>query len=326
MAENLRTTRYLDGSHIPTNLSNEEWENTTSGAYAIYPHEEVEGINSDAEMVDAYGILYNWYAVDEPSGLCPIGWHVPTYDEWQTLVEYLGDWEVAGGKMKSTRTEPDAHPRWMSPNSGATNESGLTGHPGGIRSVNGNFGGIGNYGSWWSKNKSDHHPDYALARDLEYNSSSVLHIEAVHLNGLSVRCIMDSPSVELPTSPILASPANNATGVGISPRLRWHESEHATSYTIYITDNNGFEVDVPDIPDTSYYVTGLEHTTEYQWKVRAWNELGYSDWSETFTFTTISPPQAEETKAAPEGDNSTVEYDSGLQFTGDVQTSSECNG
>ena len=89
---------------------------TIEGAYAIYPHSIVDGINSAAEMVEAYGKLYNWYAVDDDRGLCPEGWHVPTDAEWTTLTDYLGGSSIAGGKMKSTRTEPDPHPRWASPN------------------------------------------------------------------------------------------------------------------------------------------------------------------------------------------------------------------
>jgi ligand-binding sensor domain-containing protein len=129
--------------------------------------------------------------------------------------------------------------------------------------------------------------------------------------------------LQLPDSPLLYIPTNTANMVGITPRLSWQKIDDADSYRINVTDNNSFNLDVIDIPDSNFIVTDLEHETEYQWKVRAWNESGYSEWSETYTFTTISPPQAEETKIAPVGDNSTVDYDSGLQFTGDVQTASD---
>jgi len=142
MAENLKTTRYRNGDAIPANLDNAQWQNTTSDAYAVYPHGDVDGINSEEEMVDAYGKLYNWYAVDDERGLCPTGWHIPSDDEWKQLEMYLGMTREdadnpgsisrgidEGGKMKSIRTEPDTHPRWDSPNEGVTNESGFSGLP-----------------------------------------------------------------------------------------------------------------------------------------------------------------------------------------------------
>ncbi len=95
MAENLRVTKYNIGVAILRGLSNTEWDNTTNGAYAIYPHEggetedNVEGLNSDAEVVAAYGKLYNWYAVADSRGLCPIGWSVPSDADWTQLVNYV---------------------------------------------------------------------------------------------------------------------------------------------------------------------------------------------------------------------------------------------
>jgi uncharacterized protein (TIGR02145 family) len=115
MAENLKTTRYNDGTAILTGLSNADWQITTSGAYAIY--------NNDPANNTTYGKLYNIYAV-KTNKLAPAGWHVPTYTEWTTLTTYLGGEAVAGGKMKATTL-------WSSPNTGATNSSGFTGLPAG---------------------------------------------------------------------------------------------------------------------------------------------------------------------------------------------------
>lgn len=150
MAENLRTTRYNDGASIPTGHTNEQWTNLNTGAYAIYPHSQIDRLNSDAEVLEAYGALYNWYAV-ETGNLCPTGWHVPTDTEWTTLTDYLGGEIVAGGKLKSTRTDPDTHPRWKSPNTGATDEYGFSALPGGRRdSGYDNFVNAGYVGGWWS--------------------------------------------------------------------------------------------------------------------------------------------------------------------------------
>ena len=87
--KNLITTKYQNGDDIATGLSSEQWSQTTSGAYAIYPHANVDGINSPEEMVDAYGKLYNWYAVD--NGLVTGSYRVSSDDDWTTLTDYLID-------------------------------------------------------------------------------------------------------------------------------------------------------------------------------------------------------------------------------------------
>jgi len=189
MAENLRTTRYHNGDAIPTNLDNTQWQNTTSGAYANYLHGSVYGINSDAEMVAAYGKLYNWYAVDDSRGLCPEGWHVPTDTEWTTLVNNLGGRYVAGGKMKSTLTEPNQHPRWSSPNPDVTNESGFSALPGGSRDSNGYYLGVGSFGYWWSSTEDV--ADDAWSRFLYYYYSNVFRYYYYKQYGFSVRCLRD---------------------------------------------------------------------------------------------------------------------------------------
>jgi len=189
MAENLRTTRYADGTTITTGLNNDDWANNISeGVYEIYPYQEIEGLNSEKEVVEAYGKLYNWYAVDDPRGLCPTGWRVPSDAEWTSLTDYLGGSSVAGGKMKSTRTEPDPHPRWDSRNRGATNESEFSGLPGGYRASWGGFRFVGHIGTWWSSTEED--TDYAWYRALR-DRDGYLHRQddLDELNGFSVRCI-----------------------------------------------------------------------------------------------------------------------------------------
>lgn len=197
MAENLKVSRYLNGDAIPTNLSNSEWKNTTSGAFTIYPHGNVDGINSNEEMVAAYGKLYNWYAVDDDRGLCPEGWRVPSDNNWKQLEMYLGmsqedanniGWRGAsvGGKLKSTRTESDPHPRWSSPNEGATNESGFSGLPGGRRDFSSGFSAIGNTGYWWSS--TERSLSLVWFRFLGYDGSSVFRYDFYKYFGYSVRC------------------------------------------------------------------------------------------------------------------------------------------
>jgi uncharacterized protein (TIGR02145 family) len=176
----LAVTKYRNGDPIPTGLSNTTWQSTTSGAYAIY--DNVAANNT------TYGKLYNWYAVNDSRGLCPTGWHVPSDAEWTTLINYLdpnadgGNYapNIAGGKMKSTTG-------WTSPNSGATNESGFTGLPGGIRSTNGTYNNIGYDGFWWSSTENV----YAWTRRLTYGDSSFYRNSSYKRNGFSVRCVRD---------------------------------------------------------------------------------------------------------------------------------------
>jgi uncharacterized protein (TIGR02145 family) len=175
MQQNLAVTKYRNGDPIPTGLSNTTWQNTTSGAYAIY--DNVAANNT------TYGKLYNWYAVNDSRGLCPTGWHVPSDAEWTTLATSLGGSSVAGGKMKSTTG-------WTSPNTGATNESGFTALPGGYRDLNGTYNDIGTSGYCWSS--TENNSSNAWNRVLSYYSSGVTRYISVNKrNGFSVRCVRD---------------------------------------------------------------------------------------------------------------------------------------
>jgi uncharacterized protein (TIGR02145 family) len=174
MEENLNVDHYRNGDPIPTGLSNNQWESTTQGAYAIY--------NDDPANEKIYGKLYNWYAVYDSRGLCPTGWHVPSDAEWSTLETYLGGSDAAGGKLKSTSG-------WKTPNTGATNSSGFNAVPGGDRVNGGTYNYIGNYGSWWSS--SELGSGNAWVRGLYYNGSNVYRNYDGKRVGFSVRCVRD---------------------------------------------------------------------------------------------------------------------------------------
>ncbi|MFO7924731.1 MAG: FISUMP domain-containing protein [Bacteroidales bacterium] len=186
MAENLRTTKYNDGTDIPTGHSDTEWSELTTGAYAIYPHASIDGLNSDAEVLEAYGAFYNWYAV-ETGNLCPTGWRLPTDTEWSNLTDYAGGESIAGGKLKSTRTDPDAHPRWESPNTGATDEYDFSALPGGSRYGGGTYNDVGSNGRWWSSTESD--DVNARGWEMSYDYEYVLHGDYHKWSGFAVRCI-----------------------------------------------------------------------------------------------------------------------------------------
>jgi uncharacterized protein (TIGR02145 family) len=176
MKENLKVSKYRNGDPIPTNPNNTNWQNTTSGAYAIY--------NNTTANNSIYGKLYNWYAVADPRGLCPTGWHEPSDAEWTTLRTHLGGDLIAGGAMKEAGLT-----HWASPNTDATNSSGFSGLPGGYVKNGGSYFGIGEYGNWWSS--TENATTSAWACGLYYFEGMVSPFAIDKRYGYSVRCVRD---------------------------------------------------------------------------------------------------------------------------------------
>ena len=176
MAENLKSSRYNNGDTIPRAITSEEWSGRTDGACCFY--------NNMSVYYAVYGNLYNWYAVNDPRGLAPKGWHIPTDAEWQQLGDYLGGDSIAGGKMKSTGIY-----FWKTPNTGATNESGFSGLPGGDRFSSGYFFNLGYNGYWWSA--SENSTIEASFWVLGYNTSERINLGVEKGYGFSVRCVKD---------------------------------------------------------------------------------------------------------------------------------------
>lgn len=178
MKENLKTTRYNDGTLIPLVSDNDAWPVLTAPAYCLY--------NNDTANKDVYGALYNWHAVGTGK-LCPEGWHVPADSEWITLKGFLeedGFGEETGNKLKEAGTS-----HWKSPNSEADNESGFTALPGGYRSYNGSFSYFGIYGYWWSS--TEYMETTVYIWNLRYKFSYVYKYIGEKTNGFSVRCMKD---------------------------------------------------------------------------------------------------------------------------------------
>ena len=174
MTQNLDVTTYRNGDIIPQVTDPIDWDALTTGAWCYY--------NNDPANGAIYGKLYNWYAVNDSRGLAPAGWHIPSDAEWTTLGTHLGGNAVAGGKMKTTGTT------WNSPNSGATNESGYSGLPGGVRDT-GAFFNDGTNGNWWSATQTS--TINAWSRKLTNTSSTLFRTFDKKSNGYSVRCLRD---------------------------------------------------------------------------------------------------------------------------------------
>lgn len=180
MDKNLDVTTYRNGDPIPYVTDQTEWSALTTGAWCYY--------NNDPSMNATYGKLYNWYAVNDPRGLAPVGWHVPTDAEWDTLQTCLGGATVAGGKMKVTGTTT-----WASPNN-ATNSSGFAALPGGIRipQPNNFFVDLTFFSHFWSSTEVNANPQLAVSR---YITNGAVYISQyagfTKGYGLSVRCLRD---------------------------------------------------------------------------------------------------------------------------------------
>ena len=179
MVENLMTTRYNDGSPIPMVTSTYSWGNATTPGYCWYN-------NDAAANKTTYGALYNWYAVNSGK-LAPAGWHCPSAEEWHALINYLGGDSIAGGMMKET-----GFSHWLSPNTGATNSSGYTALPGGIRDEYGVFDYNGNTGGWWSTTEysSQYTGFFAVYTIYKF----ITEFGESKKFGASVRCIKDNSS------------------------------------------------------------------------------------------------------------------------------------
>ena len=188
-AENLRSENYENGDAILSNLSDSEWQNTTSGAVAVYGEgsSTCSNYSPDGDACDEgwsfneYGRLYNWYSVVDERGLCPSGWHVPTDEEWTMMTDQLGGSSVAGGHMKTEYG-------WLGGGSG-TNSSGFSGLPGGYRHDEGQFSLAGREGFWWSSSPSG---SYAWFRALSYYDGDVPRSNYDQRFGFSVRCVRDA--------------------------------------------------------------------------------------------------------------------------------------
>ena len=192
MKENLKTTKYTDGTSIPIVTDNTAWSGLTAPGYCWYN-------NNEASYKSTYGALYNWYAVNTGK-LCPAGWHVPTNDEWTTLLNYLdlngfnydgstGGWKIgkslAATTLWASSSTPGAVGNTDYPDK--RNVTGFTAFPGGWRGIDGAVKDLGSWGFWWSDTEKD--AANAWSRYLIYNSTYGLDDISNKRCGFSVRCI-----------------------------------------------------------------------------------------------------------------------------------------
>jgi uncharacterized protein (TIGR02145 family) len=191
--ENLNVSTYRNGDPIPEVTDPVAWTSLTTGAWCYY--------NNDPSNGAIYGKLYNWYAVNDPRGLAPQGWHVATESDWNKLVKHIdvgadtmcqncNQSTIAGGKLKEIGVT-----HWQSPNTGSTNSNNFSALPSGFRAaetqpINCVFLNIRTEGSWWSLFPNQ--ITSTSARFLNYNSSDFINDSGGNKsNGRSARLVKD---------------------------------------------------------------------------------------------------------------------------------------
>jgi len=190
MAQDLNVTHYRNGDQIPRVNDPAIWPSLRSGAFCEY-----DTVSASAET---YGRLYNFYAVFDSRGIAPEDWHLPSDDEWKQLEMYLGmspseadtnGWRGTdeGGKLKEIGTT-----HWNLPNEGASNETGFTSLPGGMRIYDGSFVGLGDIAVFWSS--TDIKGYGAWDRALHFEYSAISRAFFGREGGASVRCVRDLPN------------------------------------------------------------------------------------------------------------------------------------
>lgn len=176
MAKNLSTTHYNNGDAIPTDIVDTAWVKLKTGAYSCYL--------KNPKYIPNYGLLYNWFAASDERGVCPVGWHLSSDEEWLEMLNYLGSPENAGGELKATGTE-----FWLTPNIGATNSTGFSALPSSGRNIDGVLYNDGRDCYYWLANERD--TTYAYNRLIYFNHIRVPKVFHTKVDGFAVRCVKD---------------------------------------------------------------------------------------------------------------------------------------
>jgi len=203
MTENLRTTKYRDGSAITSVTGTSQWGTLTTGAYCP--------VYNNSTNAKTYGHLYNWYAVTSSRNIAPTGWHVPTYAEWLTLWNYLGGDTLVGAQLKQTGTS-----HWVYPNAGATDIYNFNAVPSGFRKDDGLFYDLGYSTVMWTASEYPSLTTSAMCWALVYDARGLDDYNAPKNWGMSIRCIKDGASSGSPWKTMKSMPtARSNSGIAV---------------------------------------------------------------------------------------------------------------
>lgn len=176
-AQNLRVTRFRDGSPINHVADSVEWFKTKDHAWRNF--------RNNPKLDSVFGKYYNWAVVSDQRGVCPLGWHVPTSREFDELVLFVGEYKHAGAKLKAK-----GFSYWMIPNSGANNETGFSALGlGGFIHPDSDVPQFGFVAEWWTSTPLNEHNINLFA--LTHENSAVLLSKGSKIYGYYIRCIKD---------------------------------------------------------------------------------------------------------------------------------------
>lgn len=234
MAANLKVSKWKNGDVIPYISGNSNWANATTSGLCILN-------NDSATNFQNYGYLYNFYVIEDPRGLCPTGWRVPSDSEWVVMGTYLGGLSVAGGKLKSTSS------LWQSPNTGATNLSGFSALPNGLRDFPGNFSSWTALATFWSSTQRQMSGYYdGWYRDIWYNSAQLERLSYSKKNGFAVRCMRNFVC----SDSIIVQPANQSGFIGGNKNVNFAHSGVGINYQ---WQSNSVNLGWQNVPNGSQY-------------------------------------------------------------------------
>ncbi|MCX6159113.1 MAG: hypothetical protein NTY74_14125 [Ignavibacteriae bacterium] len=242
--ENLDVENYQNGDLIPQIQDSVEWKKLTTGAWCYY--------DNDSENGKTYGKLYNWYAVNDPRGLAPKGWHIPSDEEWTQLINAIGGSGVAGLKLKATMLW-DKDSSIDKTDHKVTNEIGFSALPGGYRTYDGKFQSIGKNASFWTSLGEGNLSAWSWGFN-SYFPNYVVRVNKVKGSGFSCRCIKDNVDTEIINNDLVNKKNESLNNESVT---REFEEKVLSSYKYY----NNRDKTIKYLRNAC----GLNHNDAIQW-------------------------------------------------------------
>lgn len=251
MAENLRVTRYNNGDSIPFLLSTADWAETDLPAYGYF--------DNDTSNISKFGLLYNWFTVDDKREVCPQNWHVPSDDEWKQLELTLGMCIQQSERMTAWRGTNEGD-KLKLPEFGGNNSTYFSALGTGYRHPSGDYRGLGTDNDYWTSTPYNNNGNReGILHGLLASKSTVVRNFHTPDYGFCIRCVKNTNTTstlkEVPKTKVYPNPANNKLYV-----------ENAAGKTVAIYNMNGqivcnqnitapnFETDISILNPGSYVV------------------------------------------------------------------------
>lgn len=264
MAENLKTTHYRNGDSIHNETNASQWPAQTIGAWCSY--------NNSPDSIKNWGLLYNWYAVNDNRKMAPQGWRIPKTEDFDALSQFLGGNTLAGGKLKET-----GFTFWNSPNTAASNETGFCARGAGLRNLQGLFNYLKNTLYLWTSS-TDFTGTNMYFRYLSFAQETFPQSTTIPKLGYSVRCILgELPEVILDSvNSITSYSANAYARVTVEGSLPVSERGFCWGLHQNPTKNNAFAVCGSGLGSFNNFISGLmSYYYSSKYYVRAYSTNGF---------------------------------------------------